>query len=142
MSKKNKGFTLIELLTVIAILAIVLIIAIPAILSTLDKSKKQSAVDSALSYIKAVNYHNSSSVILDNESKFADGIYDNIAVFDNVEVSGDLPLDGEITITNSLVSEANLCISSYTVIYQNGVAEVTGNCNIATDNTNPVRSSK
>lgn len=45
--KNNKGFTLIELLAVIAILAIILLIAVPMVLSTIDKSKNGTLIQSA-----------------------------------------------------------------------------------------------
>jgi len=54
MKENNKGFTLIELLAVIVILAVIALIATPLIMGTITKAKKNSAVDSAYGYMKAV----------------------------------------------------------------------------------------
>ena len=54
MKSNNKGFTLIELLAVIVILAVIALIATPLIMGTITKAKKNSAVDSAYGYMKAV----------------------------------------------------------------------------------------
>ena len=54
MKTNNKGFTLIELLAVIVILAVIALIATPLIMGTITKAKKNSAVDSAYGYMKAV----------------------------------------------------------------------------------------
>ena len=51
---KNDGFTLIELLAVIVVLAIIVLIAYPIIKNVIEKAKKQSAVNSALGYLDAV----------------------------------------------------------------------------------------
>ncbi len=54
MKINQKGFTLIELLAVIVILAVIALIATPLIMGTITKAKKNSAVDSAYGYMKAV----------------------------------------------------------------------------------------
>ena len=54
MKTNQKGFTLIELLAVIVILAVIALIATPLIMGTITKAKKNSAVDSAYGYMKAV----------------------------------------------------------------------------------------
>ena len=54
MKTNSKGFTLIELLAVIVILAVIALIATPLIMGTITKAKKNSAVDSAYGYMKAV----------------------------------------------------------------------------------------
>ena len=54
MKTNRKGFTLIELLAVIVILAVIALIATPLIMGTITKAKKNSAVDSAYGYMKAV----------------------------------------------------------------------------------------
>ena len=54
MKLNKKGFTLIELLAVIVILAVIALIATPLIMGTITKARKNSAVDSAYGYMKAV----------------------------------------------------------------------------------------
>lgn len=55
MKKIDKqGFTLIELLAVIVILGILVLIAIPSVTKYIDKSKKETYIDNAYSYIDAV----------------------------------------------------------------------------------------
>lgn len=55
MKKINKkGFTLIELLAVIVILGILMLIAIPSVTKYIDKSKKETYINNAYSYIEAV----------------------------------------------------------------------------------------
>ena len=49
---KKKGFTLIELLAVIVILAIIALIATPLVLKYIEKSRKESKVDSAYSFVR------------------------------------------------------------------------------------------
>ena len=44
--KKKQGFTLIELLAVIVILAIIALIATPMLLNVIEKSRRQSAIES------------------------------------------------------------------------------------------------
>ena len=47
-----RGFTLIELLAVIVILAIIALIATPLVLKYIEKSRKESKVDSAYSFVR------------------------------------------------------------------------------------------
>ena len=49
---KKKGFTLIELLAVIVILAIIALIATPLVLKYIEKSRSESKVDSAYSFVR------------------------------------------------------------------------------------------
>jgi type IV pilus assembly protein PilA len=53
MKLNKKGFTLVELLAVIVILAVILVIAIPNVLSIIDKSRKDSMVNTAKMMVKA-----------------------------------------------------------------------------------------
>ena len=52
---KNKGLTLIELLAVIIVIATIFMIISVSVLGRINDSKKSNAINSAKSYIKAVN---------------------------------------------------------------------------------------
>lgn len=51
--KNKKGFTLVELLAVIVILAVIILIAVNAVLPQMQKARKKSFADEALSFAKA-----------------------------------------------------------------------------------------
>jgi len=53
MKNNNKGFTLVELLAVIVILAVIILIAVNAIIPQMNKARKNSVFDEALTVAKA-----------------------------------------------------------------------------------------
>lgn len=53
MKNNNKGFTLVELLAVIVILAVIILIAVNAIIPQMNKARKNSVYDEALTVAKA-----------------------------------------------------------------------------------------
>ncbi len=65
---KKKGFTLIELLAVIVILAIITVIAVPKIIDVIEKSEKQSFLDSAKLIESGIKTQLGSSDILNQDS--------------------------------------------------------------------------
>ena len=65
---KKKGFTLIELLAVIVILAIITVIAVPKILDVIEKSEKQSFLDSVKLIESGIKTQLGSSDILSQNS--------------------------------------------------------------------------
>ena len=67
---KKKGFTLIELLAVIVILAIIALIATPLVLKYIEKSRKESKVDSAYSFVRNLETEIANYSIKHNGSKF------------------------------------------------------------------------
>lgn len=69
----KKGFTLIELIAVILILGFIALITVPKALDVIEDSKKESVVNSAKVYVKAVN----EAIINErmNKNKIGDGTY-------------------------------------------------------------------
>lgn len=130
----KRGFTLIELLAVIVILAIIAIIAVPTILGVIDKARKGSAKASTLGYINAVE----NQIALNELNKtdmFSDGEYDIITLKNDykVKVKGSYPSSGNVIIKNKRVKSANICISGYTVKYENEIATVLNKCDNNSD---------
>ena len=125
---KKKGFTLIELLAVIVILALIVIIAVPKILDVIEKSKQSSAEISAKMYIDTINKSNMLSETNDSYKKYVDGDDIDISEITELHMKGDFPTSGTISIKNSRVIKANLCISGYEVEYNNGSSVVIAEC--------------
>lgn len=124
----KKGFTLIELLAVIVILAIITVIAVPKILDVIEKSKQSSAEISAKMYIDTINKSNMLSETNDNYKKYNDGDDIDVSEITELHMKGDFPTSGTISIKNSRVIKANLCISGYEVEYNNGSSAVIAEC--------------
>ena len=125
--KNKKGFTLIELLAVIVILAIIALIATPIILNMINEARKSSAKSSALGYIDAIEYNNGFAQIEPN--KYTPITSGNVSSI-NVKQKGKKPAGGTVTIdTKGKVTNADLCINGYRVIYENkNVTSVTKGC--------------
>ena len=140
MKENNKGFTLIELLAVIVILAVIALIATPLIMGTITKAKKNSAVDSAYGYMKAVEQAIGEHQVDDPTGAFdvADKTFktkDNGATITTdsyadleitVNYKGSQPTDGG-TLTydeNGRVTDGTLNIGGYEVKITNDKATV------------------
>ena len=98
--KRSKGFTLIELLAVIVILAIIALIATPLVLKYIEKSRKESKVDSAYSFVRNLETEIANYAIKNNGKKYnkapIGGDYYEFEDFDNdkkidTTVKGDKP---------------------------------------------------
>ena len=137
----RKGFTLIELLAVIVILAVIALIATPLIMGTITKAKKNSAVDSAYGYMKAVEQAIGEAQVDDPTGAF-DISGQTVKVKDNgnkvtvskggsnvdidVNYKGSAPKDND-TLTydeNGRVTTGTLHIGGYTVTIANDKAKV------------------
>ncbi len=120
---KKKGFTLIELLAVIVILAVLMVIAVPKILDVIENSRKSAVKSSAELYIDAIEKNNAIANVDSNASKIADGQNMDTRLL-NVKVKGTKPKYGTISIEKGKVTNANLCIDGYNVIFENRNATV------------------
>ena len=79
MKDKNNGFTLVELLAVIVILGSILAIAVPAILDVVERSKRETSIESGQLYVNAVNKYMNLSTI--DSSKYEPFIKTNQTVY-------------------------------------------------------------
>lgn len=119
MKDKNKGFTLVELLAVIVILGSILAIAVPAILDVVERSKRETSIESGQLYVNAVNKYMNLSTI--DSSKYEPFIKTNQTVYSiddmkNVKVKNK-PSKGNVKIIFKKVIKADLCINEYNVTY-------------------------
>jgi len=133
---KKKGFTLIELLAVIVILAIIALIATPIILSMINNARKSAAKSSTYGFIEAIDSNNGfADADIAGYTKIADGTH-NVSEI-NVPMKGKAPDSGTVKIENGKVSEANICVSGYTVTYEAGKEAQTGSkCNSGSSSSN------
>ena len=90
---KKKGFTLIELLAVIVILAIIALIATPLVLKYIEKSRKESKVDSAYSFVRNLETEIANYSIQHNGKKYNKSGLLEIGDFTEIDttVKGDNP---------------------------------------------------
>ena len=141
MKENNKGFTLIELLAVIVILAVIALIATPLIMGTITKAKKNSAVDSAYGYMKAVEQAIGEAQVDDptgafdiaNQTVTVKGNGNQVTVVkggSNVDIDvnykGSQPKNGDSLTydANGRVTSGTLNIGGYTVTISNDKATV------------------
>ncbi len=100
---KKKGFTLIELLAVIVILAIIALIATPLVLKYIEKSRKESKVDSTYSFVRNLETQMANYAIENNGKKYpAEQTITKIADLPglNINVKGENPTDGKVCISS------------------------------------------
>ena len=123
---KKKGFTLIELLAVIVILAIIALIATPLVLKYIEKSRKESKVDSAYSFVRNLETEIANFSIKNNGKKYSgqptDKGYYELTSFENSEidttVKGDKPNSIKICLSSlGQVEKAMLEYGKYYVSY-------------------------
>ena len=100
---KKKGFTLIELLAVIVILAIIALIATPLVLKYIEKSRKESKVDSTYSFVRNLETEIANYSIKHNGKKYTVTTEEISKLKDtglNTEVKGENPTDGKVCISS------------------------------------------
>lgn len=134
--KDNKGFTLVELLAVIGILGVIITMAVTAVIPTINKSKMNSAKDSAMSYIDAASelqfvYFNGSRINGDFTINSSGNLTNGTDTYD-VKVSGTKPNSGYLNYAQNKVTEGCLSISEFKVTIKNNKIKkvVKGSCNI------------
>ena len=123
---KKKGFTLIELLAVIVILAIIALIATPLVLKYIEKSRKESKVDSAYSFVRNLETEIANFSIKNNGKKYngqpTDKGYYELTSFENSDidttVKGDKPNSIKVCLSSlGQVDKAMFEYSKYYVSY-------------------------
>ncbi len=141
----KKGFTLIELLAVIVILGIVTLITTPIILNVIEDSRKNSAIGSAVGYLKSLEEAMVTEELLSGKTIERERIYkveenteyeyseleylnehsdfnkeaSNIYLNNVVNIKGTKPTDGYIIIGKQDVEEAELVINGYSIYCDN-----------------------
>ena len=97
---KKKGFTLIELLAVIVILAIIALIATPLVLKYIEKSRKESKVDSAYSFVRNLETEIANFAIKNNGKKYTTNKESIKELGLDITVKGENPEDGKVCISS------------------------------------------
>ena len=105
---KKKGFTLIELLAVIVILALIALIATPLVLKYIEKSRKESKVDSAYSFVRNLETEIANFSIKNNGKKYngqpTDKGYYELESFNDSEI--------DTTVKGDKPNSIKVCLSS------------------------------
>ena len=119
--KNKKGFTLIELMAVIILLGLIIMIIVPKITDSIENSKKNAAIDSALGYIKSArDYYNVN--VLEKDYVIKEGINWIQDINSVIEVDGELPSSGYFYLENGKIEFAEFCVDKYYVIYEKSAA--------------------
>ena len=124
---KKKGFTLIELLAVIVILAIIALIATPLVLKYIEKSRSESKVDSAYSFVRNLETEMANYAIGHNGTKYNKiGLQDINSLGElNTTVKGENPTDGKVCISSlGEIEKAMLQYGNYYVSYDGKKANI------------------
>ena len=115
---KKKGFTLIELLAVIVILAIIALIATPLVLKYIEKSRQESKVDSAYSFVRNLETEITNFSIKNNGKKYTTDKENIKELGLDITVKGENPTDGKVCISDvGQVEKAILQYGKYYVSY-------------------------
>ena len=115
--KNKKGFTLIELMAVIILLGLIIMIIVPKITDSIENSKKNAAIDSALGYVKSArDYYNVN--VLEKDYVIKEGINWIQDINSVIEVDGELPSSGYFYLENGKIEFAEFCVDKYYVTYE------------------------
>ena len=106
---KKKGFTLIELLAVIVILAIIALISTPLVLKYIEKSRKESKVDSAYSFVRNLETEIANYSIKNKGSKF-NKVPKNADYYELTDFEEDKKID--TTVKGDKPDNIKVCLSS------------------------------
>ena len=119
--KNKKGFTLIELMAVIILLGLITMIIVPKITDSIENSKKNAAIDSALGYVKSArDYYNVN--VLEKDYVIKEGINWIQDINSVIEVDGELPSSGYFYLENGKIEFAEFCVDKYYVTYEKSAA--------------------
>src|SRR5574344_1624261 len=107
---KNKGFTLVEVWAVRVILGVIALIVVPNVSNIISSSKKQAGMESALSYVRAVDQY----VIEANDDDSKDAhISNGDNLFSYITISGTKASDGKIYVDEDKNVSIALQIGAY-----------------------------
>ena len=119
--KNKKGFTLIELMAVIILLGLIIMIIVPKITDSIENSKKNAAIDSALGYVKSArDYYNVN--VLEKDYVIKEGINWIQDINSVIEVDEELPSSGYFYLENGKIEFAEFCVDKYYVTYEKSAA--------------------
>ena len=105
--RNKKGFTLIELMAVIILLGLIIMIIVPKITDSIENSKKNAAIDSALGYVKSArDYYNVH--VLEKDYVIKEGINWIQDINSVIEVDGELPSSGYFYLENGKITFGEL----------------------------------
>src|SRR5574344_555309 len=107
---KNKGFTLVEVLAVLVIIGVIALIVVPKVSDIISSSKKQAGMESALSYVRAVDKYVIEAN--DDDSKEAH-ISNGDNLFSYITISGTKASEGKIYVDEDKNVSIALQIGAY-----------------------------
>ena len=127
----KKGFTLMELLAVIVIISVISLIIVPILLNMITAAQRGAAIDSAYGYIDATEKYLIHNNLKGNDNKAVIGENKVTDLNKYVKYKGNGPVSGIVIINEkNTVSEAiDLCISGYSIQYNDNKAYINGKCN-------------
>ena len=127
----KKGFTLMELLAVIVIISVISLIIVPILLNMITAAQRGAAIDSAYGYIDATEKYLIHNNLKGNDNKAVIGENKVKDLNKYVKYKGNGPVSGIVIINEkNTVSEAiDLCISGYSIQYNDNKAYINGKCN-------------
>src|SRR5574344_119378 len=107
---KNKGFTLVEVLAVLVIIGVIALIVVPKVSDIISSAKKQAGMESALSYVRAVDQY----VIEANDDDSKDAhISNGDNLFSYITISGTKASEGKIYVDEDKNVSIALQIGAY-----------------------------
>lgn len=133
---RENGFFRVELLVFMFAVVLVMVFAVPKAKSAFVNIKKNSAIDSVISYKENIDNFYVSKLVLNNDFKL-DGIYNisngNLIINGeeyNIDVYGNVPSDGYLLYKDNILKIGCVTVNGFSVNVSDGkvVSAVEGNC--------------